>query len=223
MWRSLERALAAVCRKVASEVVKNGATTVRLTPNMLAKYLGPAKIPRDTEIKGPQIGVVTGLAWTEMGGETLAVEVNTMPGKGQLQLTGQLGDVMKESAQAAFSYIKSHASQFGIKANFQDNIDIHVHIPEGATPKDGPSAGVALTIALISAISKQPVRASLAMTGEITLRGNVLLIGGLKEKVLAAMRAGIKTVIYPRTNEKDLQEIPDYVHITPGNDSSKPS
>ncbi len=179
---------------------------------MLHKYLGPAKIPRDREIQGPQIGVVTGLAWTEMGGETLAVEVNTMPGKGKLQLTGQLGEVMKESAQAAFSYIRSHASQFGIKANFQDNLDIHIHIPEGATPKDGPSAGVALAVALISAITKRPVQASLAMTGEITLRGNVLVIGGLKEKVLAALRAGIKTVIYPRSNEKDLQEIPDYVH-----------
>lgn len=210
--RSLERSIAAICRKVASEVVKNRHTEVSLLPNMLNKYLGPAKIPRDTEIQGPQIGVVTGLAWTEMGGETLAVEVNTMPGKGKLQLTGQLGEIMKESAQAAFSYIRSHASQFGIKANFQDNLDIHIHIPEGATPKDGPSAGVALAIALISAITKRPVRASLAMTGEITLRGNILLIGGLKEKVLAALRAGIKTVIYPRTNEKDLQEIPEYVH-----------
>ncbi len=210
--RSLERSVAAICRKVASEIVKNRRHTVQLTPNMVNKYLGPAKISRDTEIKGPQIGVVTGLAWTEMGGETLAIEVNTMPGKGKLQLTGQLGDIMKESAQAAFSYIRSHAAQFGIKANFQDNLDIHIHIPEGATPKDGPSAGVALAIALISAITKRPVLASLAMTGEITLRGNILLIGGLKEKVLAALRAGIKTVIYPRTNEKDLQEIPDYVH-----------
>ncbi len=210
--RSLERNIAAICRKVASEIVRDKTTTVRVMPNMLSKYLGPAKIQRDLEVKGPQIGVVTGLAWTEMGGETLAVEVNTMPGKGKLQLTGQLGDVMKESAQAAFSYIRSHASQFGIKSDFQDNFDIHIHIPEGATPKDGPSAGIALTIALISAMTKRPVRASLAMTGEITLRGNILGIGGLKEKVLAAIRAGIKTVIYPRANEKDLQEIPDYVH-----------
>ncbi len=210
--RSLERNIASICRKVASEIVKDSSTTVRLLPNMLNKYLGPAKISRDLEVQGPQIGVVTGLAWTEMGGETLAIEVNTMPGKGKLQLTGQLGDVMKESAQAAFSYIRSHANQFGIKADFQDNFDIHIHIPEGATPKDGPSAGVALVVALISAMTKRPVRASLAMTGEITLRGNVLVIGGLKEKVLAALRAGIKTVLYPRANEKDLQDIPDYVH-----------
>ncbi len=210
--RSLERNIAAICRKVASEIVREPTTTVRLLPNALSKYLGPAKTPREMEVQGPQIGVVTGLAWTEMGGETLPIEVNTMPGKGKLQLTGQLGEVMKESAQAAFSYIRSHASQFGIKADFQDNFDIHIHIPEGATPKDGPSAGVALAVALISAMSKRPVRASLAMTGEITLRGNVLVIGGLKEKVLAALRAGIKTVLYPRANEKDLQEIPDYVH-----------
>jgi ATP-dependent Lon protease len=210
--RALERNIAAICRKVASEIVRDPSTTVKLAPANLAKYLGPAKIPREVEVQGPQIGVVTGLAWTEMGGETLPIEVNTMPGKGKLQLTGQLGEVMKESAQAAFSYIRSHASQFGIKADFQDNFDIHIHIPEGATPKDGPSAGVALAVALISAMSKRPVRASLAMTGEITLRGNVLVIGGLKEKVLAALRAGIKTVLYPRANEKDLIEIPDYVH-----------
>lgn len=210
--RSLERNIAAICRKVASEIVRDPSTTVRVTPNILNKYLGPAKIPREMEVQGPQVGVVTGLAWTEMGGETLPIEVNTMPGKGKLQLTGQLGEVMKESAQAAFSYIRSHASQFGIKPDFQDNFDIHIHIPEGATPKDGPSAGVALTVALISAMTKRPVRASLAMTGEITLRGNVLVIGGLKEKVLAALRTGIKTVLYPRANEKDLQDIPDYVH-----------
>jgi ATP-dependent Lon protease len=137
--------------------------------------------------------------------------VNIMPGKGKLQLTGQLGDVMKESAQAAFSYIRSHASKLGIEKNFHDNIDIHIHIPEGAIPKDGPSAGVAMSLALISAITKRPIKANLAMTGEITLRGRVLVIGGLKEKVLAAIRAGIKTVLYPRGNEKDLQEIPDYV------------
>jgi predicted S18 family serine protease len=146
-----------------------------------------------------------------MGGETLSIEVNVMPGKGKLQLTGQLGDIMKESAQAAFSYIRSHAEQLGIDPNFQDVIDVHVHIPEGATPKDGPSAGVALTLALFSAVSKRPVKAGLAMTGEVTLRGRVLAIGGLKEKLLAAIRAGIKTVLFPKANEKDLQEIPDYV------------
>lgn len=209
--RALERSLATVCRKVATQLVKNRNLTVRVTPQLVSKYLGPAKIMRETEVRGPQVGIVTGLAWTETGGETLSVEVNTMPGKGQLQLTGQLGEVMKESAQAAFSYIRSHAERLGIDPAFQESLDIHVHIPEGATPKDGPSAGIALALALISAIAKRPIRASLAMTGEITLRGRVLAIGGLKEKVLAALRAGIKTVLFPRTNEKDLEELPDYV------------
>lgn len=209
--RSLERCIATICRKVASQIVKKQETKVSLVPNLVSKYLGPAKILKETEVRGPQVGVVTGLAWTETGGETLSIEVNTMPGKGKLQLTGQLGEVMKESAQAAFSYIRSHASELGIEPTFQDNIDIHIHIPEGATPKDGPSAGVALGIALISAVTKRPVRSSLAMTGEITLRGRILAIGGLKEKVLAALRFGIKTVLFPRTNEKDLAEIPDYV------------
>jgi ATP-dependent Lon protease len=174
-------------------------------------YLGPPKILRETELHGPQVGVVTGLAWTEAGGETLSVEVNVMQGKGNLQLTGQLGDVMKESAQAAFTYIRSHAAELGIEANNFDKFDVHIHIPEGAIPKDGPSAGIAMTLALISAIMKRPVKANIAMTGEITLRGRVLGIGGLKEKVLAAIRAGVKTVIFPRGNEKDLAEIPAYV------------
>ena len=178
---------------------------------MVAKFLGPPRVVRENEVKGPQVGIMTGLAWTEVGGETLTIEVNTMPGKGNLQLTGQLGDVMKESAQAAFSYLRSHAESLGIDPNFQDKQDIHVHIPEGATPKDGPSAGAAMCCALVSAISKRPARGNIAMTGEITLRGRILGIGGLKEKVLAALRAGIKTVIYPRANEKDLIEIPDYV------------
>ncbi|MBY0547739.1 MAG: endopeptidase La [Candidatus Obscuribacterales bacterium] len=209
--RNLERSIAAICRKVATQIVKERDTVVRFTPQMIPKYLGPAKISRDSENHGPQVGIVTGLAWTEAGGETLSVEVNTMPGKGKLELTGQLGDVMKESARAAFTYIRSHAEQLGIEPGFGDNVDIHIHIPEGATPKDGPSAGVALTLALYSAISKRPVKPSMAMTGEITLRGRVLPIGGLKEKVLAAVRAGIKTVLFPRSNEKDLQDIPDYV------------
>jgi len=209
--RALERNLATICRKTAAQIVKNPKDIVKLTPLLVAKFLGPARIVRENEVRGPQVGIVTGLAWTETGGETLSVEVNTMPGKGKLQLTGQLGDVMKESAHAAFSYIRSHAESLGIDANFGDNIDIHVHIPEGAIPKDGPSAGVALAVALLSAVSKRPVRANLAMTGEITLRGRILAIGGLKEKVLAALRAGVKTVLLPRSNEKDLQEIPDYV------------
>jgi ATP-dependent Lon protease len=209
--RSLERSLATICRKVATEIVRKRQPAVKLTLQLVTKYLGPAKVQREAEVKTPQVGIVTGLAWTEMGGETLSIEVNVMSGKGKLQLTGQLGDIMKESAHAAFSYIRSHAERLGIDPNFQDHIDVHVHIPEGATPKDGPSAGVALTLALFSAVSKRPVRAGLAMTGEVTLRGRVLAIGGLKEKLLAAIRAGIKTVLFPKANEKDLQEIPDYV------------
>jgi len=209
--RQLERNLATICRKVVSQVVKTPSSVIKLAPNLVTKYLGPAKIVRENELRGPQIGIVTGLAWTETGGETLSVEVNTMPGKGKLQLTGQLGEVMKESAQAAFSYIRMHAKELGIDPDFGDKLDIHVHIPEGAIPKDGPSAGVALAVALISAVTKRPVRANLAMTGEITLRGRVLAIGGLKEKVLAAVRAGVKTVLLPKSNEKDLAEIPEYV------------
>lgn len=209
--RNLERAVAQVCRKVATRIVGGQSASVKVTPQMVHDFLGPAKVLREYEQKGSQIGLVTGLAWTETGGETLSVEVNTMPGKGNLQLTGQLGDVMKESAHAAFSYIRSHAQTLDISPAFLDDRDIHVHIPEGAIPKDGPSAGIALCTALISAISKRPVRGTVAMTGEITLRGRILPIGGLKEKVLAALRAGIKTVIFPRSNEKDLQDIPDYV------------
>ena len=209
--RALERTIASICRKVAVQVVKNKNTVIKLTPEQMQKYLGPARITRESETSGPQVGIVTGLAWTESGGETLQVEVNIMPGKGRLQLTGQLGDVMKESAHAAFTYIRSHAEQLGIDPAFGDKFDVHIHIPEGAIPKDGPSAGVALTLALYSAISRRPVKPSLAMTGEITLRGRVLMIGGLKEKVLAALRAGIKTVFFPRGNEKDLHDIPDYV------------
>ena len=209
--RALERGLASICRKVATEIVKHMESAVRITPQLVSRYLGPAKVLRECEVHGPQVGIVTGLAWTETGGETLSIEVNTMPGKGRLQLTGQLGEVMKESAQAAFSYLRSHAERLGIDPAFQENLDVHVHIPEGAIPKDGPSAGIALALALISAISRKPVRANLAMTGEITLRGRVLAVGGLKEKVLAALRAGVKTVLLPRGNEKDLEEIPDYV------------
>jgi ATP-dependent Lon protease len=209
--RNLERSIASICRKVAVQVVKSKNTVIKLQPQAIPKYLGPAKVTRESENVGAQVGIVSGLAWTETGGETLLIEVNIMPGKGRLQLTGQLGDVMKESAHAAFTYIRSHAEQLGIDPGFGDNLDVHIHIPEGAIPKDGPSAGVGLTLALYSAISKRPVKPSMAMTGEITLRGRVLSIGGLKEKVLAAVRAGIKTVFFPRGNEKDLQDIPEYV------------
>ncbi len=211
--RNLERAVAAICRKVAMQIVKEEETSVRIQPANVAKYLGPARVVREEEVhRYPQVGIVNGLAWTETGGEMLQIEVNTMPGKGKLQLTGSLGDVMKESAAAALSYIRSHAEMLGLKDTaWMDTVDIHIHMPEGAIPKDGPSAGVALTIALFSAISKRPVRTSLAMTGEVTLRGRVLTIGGLKEKVLAALRTGIKTVLLPTGNIKDLQDIPDYV------------
>jgi ATP-dependent Lon protease len=211
--RNLERSIATICRKVAMQIVKGDESAVKITPQNLPKYLGPPKVVREDEInRYPQVGIVNGLAWTETGGEMLQIEVNTMPGKGKVQLTGQLGDVMKESAAAALSYIRSHADLLGFKDTaWMDTLDIHVHLPEGAIPKDGPSAGTALTIALYSAISKRPVRASLAMTGEVTLRGRVLAIGGLKEKVLAALRAGIKTVLFPTGNLKDLADIPDYV------------
>ncbi|HEY9778503.1 MAG TPA: endopeptidase La [Planktothrix sp.] len=209
--RGLERSLATICRKVATKIVKYRNQPVKMTPNLVTEYLGPPKVIRESEVRGPQVGIVTGLAWTETGGETLQIEVNTMGGKGKLQLTGQLGDVMKESAHAAFTYLRSHADKLGISVDFQDTTDVHIHIPEGAIPKDGPSAGVAMAIALISAVSKRAVRSDFAMTGEITLRGRILAIGGLKEKVLAALRAGTKTVFFPRANEKDLAEIPDYV------------
>lgn len=209
--RNLERAIASICRKVVTKVVTDEIKSEKIVPALVPTYLGPAKVLREDERKTPQIGLVTGLAWTETGGETLAVEVNTMPGKGGLQLTGQLGDVMKESAQAAFSYIRSHARDLDIDPGFEEMLDIHIHIPEGAIPKDGPSAGVALCTALISAFLKKPVLGSVAMTGEITLRGRILAIGGLKEKVLAALRAGIKTVLFPIGNEKDLENIPEYV------------
>ncbi len=209
--RSLERAIAKLCRKVATQIVKGNCTYVKLNPQTITNYLGPAKVIRDNDVLGSQIGIVTGLAWTQTGGETLSIEVNLMPGKGQLQLTGQLGDIMKESAQAAFTYIRSHAAQYGIDPNFQEKLDVHIHISEGAIPKDGPSAGVALCVALMSAIANTKLKPSMAMTGEITLRGRVLAIGGLKEKLLAALRCGIKTVIFPKSNLNDLLEIPDYV------------
>jgi ATP-dependent Lon protease len=211
--RNLERSVATICRKVAMQIVKGDESAVKITPQNVTKYLGPPRVVREEETSHiPQVGIVNGLAWTETGGELLQIEVNTMPGKGKVQLTGQLGDVMKESAAAALSYIRSHAQELGFKDTaWMDALDIHIHMPEGAIPKDGPSAGVALTVALYSAIAKRPVRVSLAMTGEVTLRGRVLTIGGLKEKVLAALRAGIKTVLLPIGNVKDLEEIPEYV------------
>jgi ATP-dependent Lon protease len=207
--RNLEREIANICRKVARKVVKDGKTlTITVRPEDLAEYLGVIKF-RDTKAEERnEVGLATGLAWTEVGGQILNIEVALMPGRGKPLWTGKLGDVMQESAQAALSYVRSRASQLGLRADFYRHLDIHVHIPEGAIPKDGPSAGITLATALASALTKIAVRREVAMTGEITLRGKVLPIGGVKEKLLAAHRAGSRTVILPRDNEKDLADIP---------------
>jgi ATP-dependent Lon protease len=207
--RSLEREIGTLCRKVAVEVVKKDRRAhLRLTTKSLAKYLGPARYRISKAEKEDKVGVVTGLAWTDMGGELLATEVTVMPGKGKLTITGKIGDVMQESAQAALSYVRSRAGELGLEKDFYQKVDIHIHIPEGAIPKDGPSAGVTMVTALVSALAKLPVRHDTAMTGEITLRGRVLPIGGLKEKILAAHRGGITRVLVPLENKKDLQEVP---------------
>ncbi|HNU80239.1 MAG TPA: endopeptidase La [Bacillota bacterium] len=209
--RNLEREIANIIRKCATQIVENNKKRVRVTPGNLKKYLGIQKYRHDLINQKNEIGVVTGLAWTPVGGDTLFIEVSVMPGTGKLELTGHLGDVMKESARAGLSYIRSRCEEFGIDKEFTKNTDIHIHVPEGATPKDGPSAGITMTTALVSALAKIPVHRNVAMTGEVTLRGRVLPIGGLKEKVLAAKRAGIKKVILPYENEKDIEEIPDTV------------
>ncbi len=207
--RSLEREIAAICRKVAVEVVKTDRNAkVRVNGKALAKYLGPAKFRFGKAEDDARVGMATGLAWTELGGELLATEVTIMPGKGKLIITGRLGDVMQESAQAALSYVRSRADELGLERDFYQNIDLHIHVPEGAIPKDGPSAGITMATALVSALTKTPVRHDLAMTGEVTLRGRVLPIGGLKEKVLAAHRGGLKTVLIPSENQKDILDIP---------------
>lgn len=206
--RNLERRIGDLCRKTARAVLgEEGRKSVRVSEKNIEKYLGKPRYTRDAIADVPQIGIVRGLAWTSVGGDTLSIEVNVMPGKGHFELTGQLGDVMKESAHAGISYIRSVARDFAIKKTFFEEHDIHIHIPEGAVPKDGPSAGITMATAMISAITRRPVREDVAMTGEITLRGRVLPIGGLKEKILAAKMAGIKLVIVPRENMRDIDEL----------------
>ncbi len=206
--RNLEREIATICRKVARQVAEGKQVPRSITAQSLAKYLGPPRFLRDKEERTDEIGLAMGIAWTEAGGDLLPVEVSLMGGKGVLMLTGQLGEVMQESAQAALSYARSHARELGMGDVDFDKLDIHIHVPEGAIPKDGPSAGITMATALISALMERPVHRDVAMTGEITLRGRVLPIGGLKEKVLAAHRAGLKTVLLPRQNKKDMVEIP---------------
>ncbi|MCZ8513319.1 endopeptidase La [Paenibacillus filicis] len=208
--RNLEQQISSICRKAAKQIVA-GTPSVVITPDNLKEYLGQPKFRYGMAEERDQVGAVTGLAWTEVGGDTLVIEVTVMPGGGKLTLTGKLGDVMKESAQAAFSYTRSRVDHFGIQPDFYEKFDIHIHIPEGAIPKDGPSAGITMGTALISALTNIPVSRYVAMTGEITLRGRVLPIGGLKEKCMAAHRAGIRTVILPKDNEKDIEEIPESV------------
>ena len=205
--RNLERKLGEICRKAAREIYEGRKKSVKLTEQNLEKYLGKEKYRPDKANETDEVGIVRGLAWTSVGGDTLEIEVNVMPGKGEFQLTGQLGDVMKESAQAGISYIRSVSEEYQIPKEFFQEHDIHIHIPEGAVPKDGPSAGITMATAMLSAITGRKVRADVAMTGEITLRGRVLPIGGLKEKTLAAKNAGIKTVCVPKKNEKDILEI----------------
>jgi ATP-dependent Lon protease len=209
--RNLEREIASICRKVARKVAEGKKKLYRITSQNIESYLGPPKIFKDQLLKKDQVGVATGVAWTASGGEILFVEVTKMKGKGNLSLTGSLGDVMKESAQAALSYARAHAEQFGIKVNFFAENDFHIHIPEGAIPKDGPSAGITIATALISVLTNMKVMRDVAMTGEITLRGYVLPIGGVKEKVLAAQRAGVRRMILPAPNKKDLIDIPQKV------------
>jgi ATP-dependent Lon protease len=210
--RNLERRIATIFRKVARKVAEGKKGKIVITDKDIPAYLGPTKFSATMIEKKDQIGMSTGLAWTEAGGDILFIEVALMPGKGQLILTGQLGDVMKESCQAALSYIRARADDFGIPDKVFQKTDIHVHVPEGAVPKDGPSAGLAITTALISALTKIPVKRTVGMTGEITLRGRALEIGGVKEKVIAAHRAGLKLVILPKDNKKDLEEVPQEVH-----------
>jgi ATP-dependent Lon protease len=206
--RTLERELAKIARKSLRQILEGKAERVELTPENVGEYLGVLKFRHGMGEEEDQIGAVTGLAWTEVGGELLTIEAVTVPGKGQVKTTGKLGEVMQESIQAAMSFVKARAPAFGVKPSIFARKDIHVHLPEGAVPKDGPSAGIGMVTAMISTLTGIPVRRDVAMTGEVTLRGRVLPIGGLKEKLLAALRGGITTVLIPQENEKDLIELP---------------
>jgi ATP-dependent Lon protease len=205
--RNLEREISSICRKVARQIAEGGKKTFKITRNNLHQFLGVAKYIPEMDQEKSQVGLATGLAWTQVGGEVLYVEALLIGGKGELIVTGQLGDVMQESARAAVTYTRANIESLGIKKKDFDNMDIHIHVPAGAIPKDGPSAGIAMATALISALSNRPVRNDVAMTGEVTLRGRVLPIGGLKEKSLGALRAGIRKIIIPEKNKKDLTEI----------------
>ena len=207
--RNLEREIGTICRKVAIKVAENKVEKRQVVnEKKVREYLGVRKFSKDKPIESDEVGSATGLAWTAFGGTTLIIEVGLMRGKGEILLTGKLGDVMKESARAGISYIRSNASKYGIDEEVFDKTDIHIHVPEGATPKDGPSAGITMATAILSAFTKKPVKKNVAMTGEITLRGKVLPIGGLKEKALAANRIGIENIVIPKGNVKDLEEIP---------------
>ena len=209
--RSLERTLSAIMNKAAVNIVSESVKSVKVTKDNIEEYLGTRKFKLDSANKNDEIGLATGLAWTSVGGETLPVEVAVMTGSGKIELTGSLGDVMKESAYAAYTCIRTMAEKLNIDGEFYKNKDIHIHVPEGAVPKDGPSAGITLATAITSALTGRPVKHDVAMTGEITIRGRVLPIGGLKEKAMAAYRFGIKTIIIPEDNKSDIDEIDDKV------------
>jgi ATP-dependent Lon protease len=209
--RNLEREIAKVARKSLTKIIKKEAESVTVTPDNLDDFLGVPKFRYGLAEQDDQVGVVTGLAWTSVGGDLLHIEALKLPGKGRMKTTGKLGDVMKESIDAASSYVRSISPQIGVKPPKFDSLDIHVHVPDGATPKDGPSAGLAMVTSIVSVLTGIPVRKDIAMTGEVSLRGNAMPIGGLKEKLLAALRGGIKTVLIPEENEKDLADIPDNV------------
>ena len=207
----IRKELGTICRKAATEIVKGSATSLRVNVSNLNKYLGALRYRHTMAEVEDKVGVATGLAYTQFGGEILSIEVTVVPGKGKLTLTGKLGDVMRESAHAALSYLRSRADDLEIEPGFHEECDIHIHVPEGAIPKDGPSSGITIATALASALTNRPVRHDLCMTGEVTLRGRVLPIGGVKEKLLAAHRAGITHALLPKENEKDLEEIPENV------------